>query len=61
MPNVMTGLTKDGLVTDECDPAEDGYLGRSKSSESTMPSGKAFKSIFSIRPGGFMPCFPDTL
>jgi hypothetical protein len=37
MDSVRNGLTKDWLVTDECDPAENG-----KSMENNMPSGKSF-------------------
>lgn len=39
MDNVRNGLTKDWLVTDECDPAENGCRGGSKSMENNMPSG----------------------
>lgn len=39
MDSVRNGLTKDWLVTDECDPAENGCRGGSKSMENNMPSG----------------------
>lgn len=42
MDSVRNGLTKDWLVTDECDPAENGCRGGSKSMENNMPSSKSF-------------------
>ena len=48
MESVLNFVTEGWSTTDEGDPAEDGCPDRSKSSESSSPSGKTFNSIFQL-------------